>query len=252
MILRANDIDTLVLFGIATSGVVLSTLLEAADSDFHLAVTKDRCLRQFRGRDRLRLNKRCQFNWSMQHKFQNQLTFKHHPASARENFPRARSRLACPSECAASPPSHTSCQKMARGDLGPIVAANRLRQTTLDCDGSQHTRHSRTGKARVHLQALAGIHIDHAQHPQVLPAGRHIAGEIQRPFLVRRGMQRPRDATSVRAVSSAPVSRSIPAPDTPAARANTTRREESWTRVPRPIRACCIVEIDHAVFTGCR
>lgn len=30
MILRANEIDTLVLFGIATSGVVLSTLLEAA------------------------------------------------------------------------------------------------------------------------------------------------------------------------------------------------------------------------------
>ena len=43
MILRANDIDTLVLFGIATSGVVLSTLLEAADSDFRLAVVKDCC-----------------------------------------------------------------------------------------------------------------------------------------------------------------------------------------------------------------
>ena len=43
MILRANDIDTLVLFGIATSGVVLSTLLEASDSDFRLAVIKDCC-----------------------------------------------------------------------------------------------------------------------------------------------------------------------------------------------------------------
>lgn len=43
MILRANDIDTLVLFGIATSGVVLSTLLEAADADFRLAVIKDCC-----------------------------------------------------------------------------------------------------------------------------------------------------------------------------------------------------------------
>ncbi|MGH9546961.1 MAG: isochorismatase family cysteine hydrolase [Terriglobales bacterium] len=43
MILRANDIDTLVLFGIATSGVVLSTLLEAADGDFRLAVIKDCC-----------------------------------------------------------------------------------------------------------------------------------------------------------------------------------------------------------------
>jgi nicotinamidase-related amidase len=43
MILRANDIDTLVLYGIATSGVVLSTLLEAVDADFHLAVIKDCC-----------------------------------------------------------------------------------------------------------------------------------------------------------------------------------------------------------------
>jgi nicotinamidase-related amidase len=43
MILRANDIDTLALYGVATSGVVLSTLLEAADSDFRLAVIKDCC-----------------------------------------------------------------------------------------------------------------------------------------------------------------------------------------------------------------
>ncbi len=43
MILRANDIDTLLLYGIATSGVVLSTLLEAADADFRLAVIKDCC-----------------------------------------------------------------------------------------------------------------------------------------------------------------------------------------------------------------
>src|SRR5215831_3122372 len=43
MILRANDIDTLVLFGIATSGVVLSTLVEATDADFRLAVIKDCC-----------------------------------------------------------------------------------------------------------------------------------------------------------------------------------------------------------------
>jgi nicotinamidase-related amidase len=43
MIVRANEIDTLVLFGIATSGVVLSTLVEAADADFRLAVLKDCC-----------------------------------------------------------------------------------------------------------------------------------------------------------------------------------------------------------------
>lgn len=44
MILRANDIDTLILQGIATSGVVLSTLLEAFDADFRLAVLKDCCI----------------------------------------------------------------------------------------------------------------------------------------------------------------------------------------------------------------
>jgi nicotinamidase-related amidase len=43
MILRANDIDTLVLYGIATSGVVLSTLTEAADADYRLAVIGDCC-----------------------------------------------------------------------------------------------------------------------------------------------------------------------------------------------------------------
>jgi nicotinamidase-related amidase len=43
MILRANDIDTLILFGIATSGVVLSTLLHATDADYRLAVIKDCC-----------------------------------------------------------------------------------------------------------------------------------------------------------------------------------------------------------------
>ena len=43
MILRARDVDTLVLFGIATSGVVLSTLLEASDADYRLFVVKDCC-----------------------------------------------------------------------------------------------------------------------------------------------------------------------------------------------------------------
>jgi nicotinamidase-related amidase len=43
MILRANDIETLVLFGIATSGGVLSTLLEAADADYGLVVLRDCC-----------------------------------------------------------------------------------------------------------------------------------------------------------------------------------------------------------------
>jgi len=43
MLLRAGGIDTLVLAGIATSGVVLSTLRQAADLDFRLAVLKDAC-----------------------------------------------------------------------------------------------------------------------------------------------------------------------------------------------------------------
>jgi nicotinamidase-related amidase len=44
MILRAQEIDTLALFGIATSGVVLSTLLEASDADYRLIVVKDCCI----------------------------------------------------------------------------------------------------------------------------------------------------------------------------------------------------------------
>jgi nicotinamidase-related amidase len=43
MILRAKEIETLVLFGIATSGVVLSTLRHAADADYRLVVIKDCC-----------------------------------------------------------------------------------------------------------------------------------------------------------------------------------------------------------------
>jgi nicotinamidase-related amidase len=43
MILRAREIDTLILFGIATSGVVLSTLLQASDKDYRLIVVKDCC-----------------------------------------------------------------------------------------------------------------------------------------------------------------------------------------------------------------
>ena len=43
MILRAKEIRTVVLFGIATSGVVLSTLLEACDADFEIFVISDCC-----------------------------------------------------------------------------------------------------------------------------------------------------------------------------------------------------------------
>src|SRR5581483_7186385 len=43
MILRAGGIDTLALFGIATSGVVLSTLVDAFDADYRIAVIADCC-----------------------------------------------------------------------------------------------------------------------------------------------------------------------------------------------------------------
>jgi nicotinamidase-related amidase len=43
MILRAKGIETLILFGIATSGVVLSTVRHAADADYQLIVLKDCC-----------------------------------------------------------------------------------------------------------------------------------------------------------------------------------------------------------------
>jgi len=43
MILRAKEITTLVMFGIATSGVVLSTLLHAVDADYRVVVIKDCC-----------------------------------------------------------------------------------------------------------------------------------------------------------------------------------------------------------------
>jgi nicotinamidase-related amidase len=43
MILRARGIDTLVLFGIATSGIVLSTVRAASDLDFKCIVIKDAC-----------------------------------------------------------------------------------------------------------------------------------------------------------------------------------------------------------------
>jgi nicotinamidase-related amidase len=44
VVLRAGDIDRLVLAGIATSGVVLSTLRQAADLDYRLTVLADGCL----------------------------------------------------------------------------------------------------------------------------------------------------------------------------------------------------------------
>jgi nicotinamidase-related amidase len=44
VVLRGLDADTLILSGIATSGVVLSTLRQAADLDYRLVVLADGCL----------------------------------------------------------------------------------------------------------------------------------------------------------------------------------------------------------------
>jgi nicotinamidase-related amidase len=43
MILRASGVETLVLAGIATSGVVLSTVRHAADADYRIVVVADCC-----------------------------------------------------------------------------------------------------------------------------------------------------------------------------------------------------------------
>lgn len=46
LILRANDIDSLIILGYATSGVVLSTVRNAADLDYRLVVVEDCCADQ--------------------------------------------------------------------------------------------------------------------------------------------------------------------------------------------------------------
>ena len=43
MILRANGVDTLVLAGISTGGVVLSTVRHAADADYRIVIVADCC-----------------------------------------------------------------------------------------------------------------------------------------------------------------------------------------------------------------
>lgn len=46
MILLAQGIESLVLLGIASSGVVLSTLVHASDADYQLTVLRDCCADQ--------------------------------------------------------------------------------------------------------------------------------------------------------------------------------------------------------------
>ena len=89
---------------------------------------------------------------------------------------------------------HAPRQKMPAGQLRPVVAANRLRQSAFGYDRIQHPRHSSTGKARIHFQrqTLARIRIHHAQHPARPPALHRIVHEIQRPLLVRRSPRQQR------------------------------------------------------------
>ncbi len=46
LVLRANNIETLIILGYATSGVVLSTVRYAADADYRLVVAEDCCADQ--------------------------------------------------------------------------------------------------------------------------------------------------------------------------------------------------------------
>ncbi|WP_238325589.1 cysteine hydrolase family protein [Leptospira inadai] len=41
--MRANEINTIVMFGVATSGVVLSTLRQASDTGYKNRILKDLC-----------------------------------------------------------------------------------------------------------------------------------------------------------------------------------------------------------------
>jgi len=43
LLLRANDIHTLIMFGIATGGAVLFTALHATDADYRVVIVKDCC-----------------------------------------------------------------------------------------------------------------------------------------------------------------------------------------------------------------
>jgi nicotinamidase-related amidase len=44
MLLGARNTETIVIFGIATSGVVLSTLLDGCDADYRVVVIADCCV----------------------------------------------------------------------------------------------------------------------------------------------------------------------------------------------------------------
>ena len=63
-----------------------------------------------------------------------------------------------------------------------------MRLSPLGHDRIQHSRHSPTGKARIHFQGqtLPRVCIHHAQHPDRPSALHRIVQKVQRPFLVCR------------------------------------------------------------------
>src|SRR5208283_3062473 len=91
-------------------------------------------------------------------------------------------------------PLHAPRQKMPAGQFRPVVAADRQGLPTLRHDPVQYSRHSPTGKTRIHFQGqtLPRISIHHAQHSDRPPALHRIVQEIQRPLLVRRSPRQQR------------------------------------------------------------
>ena len=76
---------------------------------------------------------------------------------------------------------------VATAYLASIVGTKELRPTTLINDCLQHSCYALARHARIRLKcktfACEGVH--HAEHAQTSPACRHIAREINRPFLIR-------------------------------------------------------------------
>ncbi len=76
---------------------------------------------------------------------------------------------------------------MATAYLGPIVGPKELWHTPLVDDCLQHSCHALARHAGISLKREAftreGVH--HTENTQTSPACRHIAGEINRPLLVR-------------------------------------------------------------------
>ena len=92
---------------------------------------------------------------------------------------------------------------MATADLGPIVGTKELRPTTLVDDCLQHSCYALARHARIGLKcktfAREGVH--HTENTQTSPACCHIAGEINRPFLVRLCQDERRNITACQSLA---------------------------------------------------